>query len=88
MDTNQQRDLLEQQLLYESSRLRTLRFAVLDMLEDYIAEDVKQVNLYLAQANLDKITEARIQFSSAAENYLRMFASSPSGDCFTLQNQL
>ena len=43
---------------------------------------------WLAPANLDKITEARIQFSSAVQNYLRMFASSHSDNCFTLQNQL
>ena len=68
MDTNQQRKLLGQQLLDESSRLKTLRYDVLDMLEDYIAEDIMQVNLYLAPANLDKITEARIEFISAVQN--------------------
>ena len=84
MDANQQSELLEQEMLDKSSMLKTLRYAVLDMMEDFIAEDVMQVNLYLAQAKLDKITEARIQFSSAVQKYLRMFASSHSGDCFKL----
>ena len=46
MDTNQQRELLEQEMLDQSSRLKTLRYAVLDMLEDFIAEDVMEVNLH------------------------------------------
>ena len=64
MDTNQQSELLEQQML-DKSRLQTLRYAVLDMMEDFIAEDIMQVNLYCVQAKLDEITEARSQFSFA-----------------------
>ena len=53
MDDNQQSELLEQEMLDKSSRLKTFRYAVSDMIEDFIAEDVVQVNLYLAQAKLD-----------------------------------
>ena len=44
MDTNQHSELLEQQKL-DKSRLLTLRYALLDMMEDFIAEDIMQVNL-------------------------------------------
>ena len=88
MDAYQQSELLEQEMLDKSSRLKTLRYAVLDMMDDFIPEDVMQVNLYLAKAKLDEITEARILFSSAVQKYLRMFASCHSGVCFKLQNQL
>ena len=57
MDTNQQSALLEQQML-DKSRLQTLRYAVLDMMEDIIAEDIMQVNLHTVQAKIDNITEA------------------------------
>ena len=88
MDTNQQRELLEQEMLDQSSRLKTLRYAVLDMLEDFIAEDVMEVNLHCVQPKLDQIIEARRHFSSAVEEYKGISASSYDGDCLTLQNQL
>ena len=88
MDTNQQRELLEHQMLDESKRLKTLRYAVLDMLEDFIAEDVMNVNLQYVQPKLENITEARIQFRSAVKQFKRMFASSHSEKCSIMQDQL
>ena len=45
MVTNLQSELLEQQMLVENSKLEELRYVVLDMMEDYTAKDVRQVNL-------------------------------------------
>ena len=74
--------------MLDKSRIQTLRHAVFDMLEDFIAEDVVRVNIHTVKPKLDDIKEARIQFNSAVGTYQRMFASSHSGDCLTLQNQL
>ena len=41
MATNLQSELLEQQMLVENSKLEELRYAVLDMMEDYTANHVR-----------------------------------------------
>ena len=65
MATNLHGDLLEQQMLVENSKLEELRYAVLDMMEDYTADHVRQVNLENVEIQLDMIEKARRAFRTS-----------------------
>ena len=88
MVTNLQNELLEEQMLVENNKLEELRYAVLDMMEDYTAKDVREANLEYVQIQLDRIEKARREFRTSVRQYKRLFARCSSESCSKVQLQL
>ena len=74
MVTNLRSEVLEQQMLLENSKLEELRYAVLDMMDDYNANHVRQANLEYVQIQLDRIEKARREFRTSVRQYKRIFS--------------
>ena len=88
MATHLQNELLEEQMLVENSKLEELRYAVLDMMDDYNANHVRQANLEYVQMQLDRIEKARREFRTSVRQYKRMFSRYSGESCSKVVKQL
>ena len=71
----QSRAQLQQEIQDEGSRLNRMHQEVLDMMDDYTADDVNQGNADRVDGRLKEIADARADFRSAVRRYKDLYGS-------------